>query len=123
MRFPVGPALALSGWVALASTALPEGSPLRVAAALAFLLVCPGAATVRLARPALARHGHPLSTLEAGSLTLALSVSIATLVAEAYYIDRSFTTGRALGTLAVVTSLIALVPQRVRRRHRDQNGR
>ena len=123
MRTTVGAALALSGWVALAATALPDGSALRVAVALVFLLICPGAATVRLARPTLARHGHPLSTLEAGSLTLALSVSIATLVAETYYIDHRFTTVRALVTLAVVTSLLALAPLLQRRRDRDRNER
>lgn len=122
MRFPVGFALALSGWAALAATALPAGSPLRVAAVIAFLLTCPGAAAVRLARPVLARHGHPLSTLEAGSLTVALSLSIATLVAEGFFVSRGFTTPRALGTLALVTSLIALVPQPGWRRRRGRRG-
>jgi hypothetical protein len=93
---------------------MPEGSPARVLIVAVFLVFCPGAALLHVAGPFMARHGHKLDRLEVASLTVVLSLSLATLTAEAYYINQGFTTVRALGTLALVTSVAALVPRKGR---------
>ena len=103
-------ALAVSGWVALAATLLAPASPLRVAVAFAFLAVCPGAAAVRLGDAVLRRGGLRIDALEAFVLTIALSLAIGALVAETYFLTRTYTTTRALVTLAVFTSVAALCP-------------
>ena len=107
---PLRLALAASGWIALAATALPGGSPLRVLIAFAFMLTCPGAALVRLGNAALTRHGRTMDRLEAGVLTVTLSLAIGALVSEAFFITHSYTTTRATVTLAVITTLAALCP-------------
>jgi beta-glucanase (GH16 family) len=106
-RSPVGLGLAVSGWVALAATALPAAEPLRVLLVTAFLLVCPGAAAVRLAA-AQDRRARRAAVLETGVLTLALSLSITALVAEGFYLAHGFTAVRALCVLAALTTLLAL---------------
>lgn len=107
-RFPVGPGLAVSGWVALAATALPAANPLRVLLVTAFLLVCPGAAAVRLAAADRDRRRRGQELLESWVLTVALSLSIGALVAEGFFLSRSFTTVRAIAVLAALTTLMAL---------------
>lgn len=107
---PLRLALAASGWIALAATALPDGSPPRVAIAAVFILACPGAALVRLGKAALARRGHAMDRLETGVLTVALSLAVGALVSEAFLISHSYTTTRATITLAVITTLAALCP-------------
>jgi beta-glucanase (GH16 family) len=107
-RIPVGPVLTVSGWVALAATALSAADPARVVLVTVFLLVCPGAAAVRLAARASGRRVRPLEALETCVLVLALSLSLDTLVAEAYYLGHGFSDGRLLGTLAALTTLMAL---------------
>ena len=104
--------LAASGWLALAATALPDGSPLRVTIAFAFMLVCPGAAVVRLAAAALerGRARRTIDPLEAGVLTVAVSLAIGALVGEAFFLSHSFTTTRAIVVLAAITSAAALCP-------------
>ncbi|WP_035850749.1 family 16 glycosylhydrolase [Kitasatospora azatica] len=106
---PLTLALALSGWLALAATALPGAvTPLRVAIATAFVLVCPGGAAVRAADVLLAARGQRMEALEAGVLTVALSLSCAALTAEGLYLTRGFSTVRALAALATVTTLLTL---------------
>ena len=110
-RFPVGPVLAVSGWVALAATALPAAAPLRVLAVTGFLLICPGAAAARLAARLDTRAGQqvrPVPVLAGAVLTVALSLTVATLVAEVFYLTRSFSTVRAMAALAALTTLLAL---------------
>ncbi|MFD9129489.1 hypothetical protein, partial [Kitasatospora sp. NPDC059571] len=96
--------LAVSGWLALLCTALPPAHPLRVAAGVAFLVVCPGLAVVRLVGVGLARRGRPMEPLETGVLAVALSLAIGVVVAEAYYLGHTFTVGRAVAVLAAVTT-------------------
>lgn len=102
--------LALSGWVAFAATRLPDGSPPRVIIAFAFLLLCPGAAAVRLGDAILRRSGLRIDRLEAFVLTIGLSLALGAIVAEAFFLTGTYTTTRALGALAVFTSFGALCP-------------
>ncbi|GAA4872687.1 family 16 glycosylhydrolase [Kitasatospora terrestris] len=101
--------LALSGWAALACTALPGPDLLRLAVTAAFLVVCPGLALVRLVHPFTLRRGLPLDTLERAVLSVALSLALTALVAEAFYLARAFTVARATAALAVLTTLLVLV--------------
>lgn len=116
---PLRLALAASGWIALAATALPDGSPLRVTIAVVFILLCPGAALVRLGNAALARRGRPMDKLEAGTLTVALSLAVTALVSEAFFISHSYTSMRATITLAALTTIAALCPLPRTRRTRS----
>jgi uncharacterized membrane protein len=110
-RIRVRYGLILSGWLALAAATLPAGlMPLRVVVTAAFLLVCPGAAALQLTHPA--RRRRVPEGLEFVVLSVAFSITIDTLVAEAFYFSRSITTMRAIGALAVLTSLMALYPVR-----------
>jgi uncharacterized membrane protein len=107
---PLRLALAASGWIALAATHLPDGSPLRVLIAFAFILTCPGAAVVRLGNAALTRHDRAMDRLEAGVLTVALSLAIGTLVSEAFFISHNYTLTRTTIALAAITTSAALCP-------------
>ena len=110
-RIQIRYGLVLCGWVALAAAALPAGlMPLRVVVTAAFLLVCPGAAALQLTHPA--HRGRVPKGLEFVVLSVAFSVTIDTLVAEAFYFSRSITAARAIGALALLTSLMALYPVR-----------
>ncbi|MFE1439892.1 hypothetical protein [Streptomyces sp. NPDC058739] len=103
--------LALSGWAALAAvTFLPDGQVLRAVVTTAFLLVCPGLAAARWARPRALRVRDRTALLETGVLALTLSVSMAALVAEALFLWDAFTVTRVLLALACVTSVLALLP-------------
>lgn len=103
--------LVLSGWVALAAAAPPAGPmPLQVTVTVAFLLTCPGAAALQLTHPS--RRGRVPEGLEFAVLSVAFSIAIDTLVAEAFYFSHSITTVRAIGALALLTSLMALYPVR-----------
>lgn len=105
--------LAAAGWLALAATALPAGSPPRVIVTFAFVLICPGAATVRLAQAVLRKAGsRPMDPLESFVLAVALSLSLGALVSEALFLAQGFTTARAIFVLAVFTSIAALCPVR-----------
>ena len=104
-------ALVLSGWLALAAATLPAGlMPLRIVVTAAFLLVCPGAAALQLTHPA--RRGGVPDGLEFVVYSVAFSITIDTLLAEAFFFSHSITTMRAIGALAVLTSLMALYPVR-----------
>ncbi|MHA6764292.1 glycoside hydrolase family 16 protein [Streptacidiphilus sp. PAMC 29251] len=121
-----GLGLALSGWVALAVTALPAAGFLRVLVVTAFLLLCPGAAAVRMAAAGPGRPGRGLRTLESAVLTVALSLSIGALVAEAFFLGHSFSATRVLAVLAALTTLMALFTDlgpRLRRRSRCRRSR
>ncbi|MFJ5832427.1 hypothetical protein [Streptomyces sp. NPDC093089] len=104
--------LAASGWLALLATLLPEAAPLRVATVTVFLLVCPGLAAVLALRPATARGMPRLAVLEAALLSLALGLAMATLVAVVLFLGGVFTATRGLLVLAVLTSVLALLPRR-----------
>jgi uncharacterized membrane protein len=102
--------LAASGWAALAATHLPDGSPLRVLIAVAFMLTCPGGAIVQLGRAALARHNRPMDRLEAGVMTVTLSLALGALVSEAFFITGTYTLTRTTIALAAITTIAALCP-------------
>ncbi|MER8182021.1 glycoside hydrolase family 16 protein [Kitasatospora sp. NPDC094015] len=107
--------LGLSGWLALLTLALPAADPVRTAVAGAFVLLCPGAAAT------LPAPGRPRATgwperLTTALLTVALSAAFATVTAVALFLAHAFTPGRALAVLALLTSLLVLLPGRRGRR-------
>jgi uncharacterized membrane protein len=103
-------ALALTGWIALAATRLPDASPPRIAIAALFLLLCPCAALVRIVAAVHARSGRRLDLLETAVLTVTLSLAAGALVSEAFYLTGTFTLTRATAVLAALTSAAALCP-------------
>jgi uncharacterized membrane protein len=107
---PLRLTLAASGWIALAATHLPDGTPLRVLIAFAFMLTCPGGALVQLGNTALTHHNRPVDRLEAGVLTVTLSLALGALVSEAFFITGTYTLTRTTITLAAITTLAALCP-------------
>ena len=102
--------LSLSGWAALAATRLPDGFPPRVIIAFAFVLLCPGAAAVRLGDAVLRRSSLRIDRLEAFVLSIALSLAIGALVTETLFLTATYTTARAMVVLAAFTSVGALCP-------------
>ncbi|MFB7615022.1 family 16 glycosylhydrolase [Kitasatospora sp. NPDC056181] len=104
---------ALSGWIALAALLLPAGNPLRAVAAGIFLLAGPGAAAVAWARPGPSWRDRGPGRLSAVSLTVTLSLALTMLAAEALFFRHSFTVGRTVLALAVLTTLLTLLPRRL----------
>jgi hypothetical protein len=105
-------ALALSGWVAVAVTALPPTAFPRMLVVTVFLFVCPGLAGVRWARPpGRVRDPYRVAALESWVLVLVLSLTLWVLVAEALLLAGVFTLVRALLVLATLTCALALVPR------------
>ena len=125
--------LAASGWIALAATALPALSPVRVALTLLFLALCPGVAVLRVG--AASRPGHtvphakgpyakkPYEPLPAAALTVAASLALATLVSEAFFLAGAFTMPRCVMALAVLTAVLALLPELIERHPRHAAAR
>lgn len=104
--------LALSGWIALAATAMPTQSPVRVVVAVAFLMVCPGAAAVVVADALMVRRGgQPYGWLAAVVIAVAVSLALGTLVSEAFALTGMFTMVRCVIALAALTTALALVPR------------
>lgn len=105
--------LALSGWAVWAVvTFLPDAVALRTVLVTAFLLVCPGLAASRWARPGAVRGTDRTAVLETGVLSVTVGVSMAVLVVEALFLGGAFTVTRALLALAVATCVLALLPRR-----------
>ncbi|MFI0421486.1 hypothetical protein [Spongiactinospora sp. 9N601] len=100
--------LAASGWLALLSTGQAAGSAPRVAVTVLFLLVCPGAAVLALARPLLGPRDHSGDAMESVALTVTVSVALGMLVTAGYYMTGAFTMPRAVMTLAGITTVAAL---------------
>ncbi|MGW3395284.1 hypothetical protein [Streptomyces hydrogenans] len=112
--------LAASGWLALLAALLPEASPLRVATVTVFLLTCPGLAAALALRPAaVGRDAHRYAVLEAALLSLMLGLAMATLVAVVLFLGGVFTATRGLLVLAVLTSVLALLPHHPGAREQD----
>jgi hypothetical protein len=103
--------LAASGWAALAATLLPAASAERIVPTVAFLALAPGAAAVGAVRR-LARARVRDDRLENLVVTVAVSLSLATLVSEGLLFAHGFTLSRAMIVLAGLTSAAALVPGR-----------
>ncbi|MFF0486881.1 hypothetical protein [Streptomyces sp. NPDC004435] len=98
--------LAASGWVALAATALPGGSPLRWLPVLLFVGLAPGVALLT-PQPAGLRPG---ARLELFALAAPLSLSLATLTATALFLADAFSVAAFLGVLAAFVTVAALLP-------------
>ncbi|WP_202532709.1 hypothetical protein, partial [Streptomyces sp. SID3212] len=96
--------LALSGWAALAATALPDGVPARWIPVLLFVSLGPGLALLLPQRP------RPGARLEVSALAAPLSLSLATLVATALFLVSGFSAALFLASLATVTTLASLLP-------------
>jgi hypothetical protein len=93
--------LAVSGWLVLGITAVGEFQGIRAFAVFAFALTGPGTALVRLL---------PLrEPLERAVLAVAVSMSLATLVAEAAYIGHVLRPAVMLAVLATACSAAAAV--------------
>ncbi|MFD3665535.1 hypothetical protein ACFWVF_33870 [Streptomyces sp. NPDC058659] len=99
-------ALAASGWVALAATAFPGGSPLRWIPVLAFVLLAPGLALL-LPQPLGLRPG---ARLEALALAAPVSLSVATLTATTLFLTKAFSLTVFLVVLALFVSVAATLP-------------
>ncbi|PNG16917.1 hypothetical protein, partial [Streptomyces cahuitamycinicus] len=110
-RWPLRIALALSGWLALAATlTLPDGGVPRTLVVCVFLLLCPGFAATRWARPTpWHERGWPY-VVETAFLAVLLSLCLAVIAVEPFYLSETFTTTRVVITLAAMTSLLALLP-------------
>ena len=111
--------LAASGWLALASTALPAISTLRVLLTLAFILLCPGIAILRIAAVTAPKHTDGYEPLLRATLAVAASLSLVTLVSEAFFLTGSFTMQRCVMALAALTTALALAPGLIRARRTD----
>ncbi|MFE1960165.1 hypothetical protein [Streptomyces sp. NPDC059479] len=110
-RLPAQPwlraALALSGWVALAATALPGGSPLRWLPVLLFVTFGPGFA---LLLPRTAAYTLPGARLETVALAAPLSLSLAALTATALFLVEGYSVTLFLVSLAAFCTVVAPLP-------------
>ncbi|MFI1939603.1 hypothetical protein ACH44C_20900 [Streptomyces purpureus] len=99
-------AVAVSGWVALAASLLPGGSPLRWLPVLLFVCFGPGLALLH-PQP----HGlRPGARLEAFALAAPISLSLATLTATSLFLVESFSATAFLVPLAAFATVVALMP-------------
>ena len=99
--------LAASGWLALAATRLPAASAGRITVALLFLLICPGAEVMRVVT-ATRRGRDGYEPLLTAALAVAVSLAVATLASEAFFLAGAYTMTRCVCALAAFTSLVAL---------------
>jgi len=105
-RLALRVALALSGWPALAATALPGGSPLRWIPVLLFVCLGPGLALLHPQRGPL----RPAARIEAVALTAPLSLSVGVTAATTLFLTRGFSATAFLVALAAVTTVAAALP-------------
>ncbi len=103
---PARLALAATGWFVVGLTALPIDGGLRMVAAFLFLLVCPGAAVVR--------HWPMADGLERSVVAVGVSMALTMVVAETLIVTHTWSALVALATLAVFTTVGALLPVRPR---------
>ncbi|WP_328538388.1 hypothetical protein [Streptomyces sp. NBC_00344] len=99
-------AVAVSGWLALAATALPGGAPLRWIPVLLFVSLGPGLALL-LPQPARLR---PAARLEALALAAPVSLSLGALVSTSLFLVEGFSATAFLVSLAVFTTVAAALP-------------
>ncbi|MFF1509091.1 hypothetical protein [Streptomyces sp. NPDC058326] len=98
--------VAVSGWVALAATLLPGGSPLRWLPVLLFVCLGPGLALLH-PQP---RGLRPGARLEAFALAAPISLSLATLTATLLFLIEGFSVTAFLVPLAAFSTVVALLP-------------
>lgn len=114
---PSSALLIVSGWIALAASALPALSPFRVLAALLFIAVCPGAAAMRLAAAVRREHVARYEPLLAAAMTVAVSLAITTLVSETFLLAGRFTAQGCVVALSLLTGALVVTSEwRARRR-------
>ncbi|MFD9500277.1 hypothetical protein [Streptomyces sp. NPDC060035] len=99
-------AVALSGWVALAATALPGGSSLRWIPVFLFVCVGPGFALL-YPQPGMLR---PAARLEALALAAPVGLSLAVLTATSLFLVEGFSATAFLVSLAAFTTVAAAFP-------------
>lgn len=98
--------MALSGWVALAATTLPGGSPLRWIPVLVFVCLGPGFALLYPQSGTL----RPAARLETPALAAPLGVSLAVLTATSLFLAEAFSATAFLVALAAFTTVAAALP-------------
>jgi len=108
--------LAATGWLALASTNLAALSVPRVLLTLAFILLCPGSAILRIAAATAPERTDGYEPLLRATLAVAASLSLVALVSEAFFLTGSFTMQRCVIALAALTTALALAPELIRAR-------
>ncbi|MER6998661.1 hypothetical protein [Streptomyces sp. NPDC000410] len=99
-------ALAASGWLALAATALPGGSPLRWIPVLLFVTLGPGLALLH-PQPGGLRPG---ARLEAVALAAPLSLALGALTATSLFLAETFSATAFLISLAAFVTIVAALP-------------
>ncbi|WP_441248981.1 glycoside hydrolase family 16 protein [Kitasatospora sp. McL0602] len=104
--------LATSGWLALAAAQLGPGTALRTAVTAVFLLSCPGAAALLLARPTRAGLPGGAGPLGAAAAALVLSAALTTLTAVGLALAGVLGARATLTVLACLTTLLAVLPRR-----------
>ncbi|MCZ7459872.1 hypothetical protein [Streptomyces sp. WMMC940] len=105
-EIPLRAAVALSGWVALAATLLPGGSPARWVPVLLFVCFGPGLALLHPQPEGL----RPGARLEAFALAAPISLSIGVLTATSLFLVRGFTVTAFLLPLAAFATVVAALP-------------
>ncbi|MFJ8541075.1 hypothetical protein ACIRFH_03495 [Streptomyces sp. NPDC093586] len=98
--------VAASGWLALATTALPGPSPLRWIPVLLFVLFGPGCAALYPQPAGLAAGAR----LEAVALVAPISLSLGVLTATSLFLVEGFSATAFLVPLAVFTTVTAALP-------------
>ncbi|MFD8152225.1 hypothetical protein ACFV28_15930 [Streptomyces sp. NPDC059720] len=110
-KAPLRIGLALSGWIALAAVSLlPDAGVLRLIVVCVFLFLCPGIAAARWCGPSPWRAGSRPFALESAFLPVALSLCLDVFVVVPFYLGEAYGTTRVLGTLAALTTVLALLP-------------
>jgi len=92
--------LAVSGWIVLGIVAAQAPTPARTIAVFGFILICPGAAVIRLLR-----LREPLERIVLG---LAIGLSLATLISEVAALGHPVRAELVLAVLASVCTVAAL---------------
>ncbi|MFG2760684.1 hypothetical protein [Streptomyces wuyuanensis] len=105
-EIPLRAAVALSGWVALAATLLPGGSPMRWIPVLLFVCFGPGVALLH-PQPGGLRPG---ARLEAFALAAPVSLSLGVLTATSLFLAGVFTVTAFLLPLAAFATVVAALP-------------
>jgi hypothetical protein len=98
--------VAVSGWLALAATAVPGPSPLRWIPVLLFTLFGPGCAALYPQPGGLAAGAR----LEAVALAAPVSLSLGVLTATSLFLVEGFSMTAFLVSLAVFTTIVAALP-------------
>lgn len=99
-------AMALSGWVALAATLLPGGSPLRWIPVLLFVCFGPGLALLHPQPDGL----RPAARLEAFALAAPISLALGVLTATSLFLVEGFSATAFLLPLAAFATIVSALP-------------